>query len=962
MSTALVKPEAFAQIGPVDPPLLVTPAYDETVYSYGFEDYAALPPVPAQQVYSFGFETWAATTVPAQIVFTDSFESLPISWTLNSGTTSTYTGPTSLTAYVKDGSYAALFSRSSAAGAMTATKVISGLTIGRSYTASVWGRGWPGATITAASIGASGIGNSTPIALGTSGLTQMLFTFTATATSHTLVLSATTGGVGSRHAAVFDYVTLTRDAYTEGSGTPNDGLDGWTGGTNVASPRRSGARAFQGSTPSRTFTGLEVGRSYTLSGWRYNGSAWSAVSNQFTATASTMTRSITISGATHWDNLTLTRDAYTIVTNNGLDGWTTGTVQSAVKRSGSYALQANAPARAFTGLVVGHQYTLRAWHSPLSGGAWTLFSETFTAASTSQSRTLNVAGTRNWDDVELIHHVPPVTTPNAPLPVSGGSATLDESWSPYVQASVEVPLTDLAFLERIDPRDDQRVQLLAGDAIGQTDREFDLGLRGRTVDHKAGKVTLELASDEALLFDKRRLAATVDSTPRTFESSLRGVCSWALGKIGANLLAGTADADLTATWDATNLQTNPSAGANLDGWTASGGTLARVTGGIGHPDGTPSSVRAIMSAGATGGLYFYGGDDSSIAGGVYNVRISGKQLYRVSAWVRTSVSKTIRLSVQQRNSGNTPAGANLNGPDFTTTANTWHRLTYVFQAYPESVRMGVYCYLTSGTWSAGQTIDMTGVMVTEGTTDTPYFDGSTTIRTDLYAYSWSGTPHLSTSERKAFFLRPPELFDWKPGQSLNDFLRPLVEASGLRLFCDEHRVWRLVDPTSYEVPGYVVVQAKHNATEGTDTIDRNTEDWATGILVVYRWTDAEGTRREAFDFAGTDSKVVTIERESEYPGPGAAAYFLNSRTGRGRAQEVTALVDFRATPTNDVSIDLPGTVKQTGKVRRVTFGLSDGLMDLGTRGLIDTLDGSWAAWNPTQKWAEVNPTLKWKDA
>lgn len=307
---------------------------------------------------------------------------------------------------------------------------------------------------------------------------------------------------------------------------------------------------------------------------------------------------------------------------------------------------------------------------------------------------------------------------------------------------MEVPLTDLGFLEQIDPRDNQRVQINAGEMIGQTGRVFDLGLRGRTVDHKTGKVTLDLASDEALLFDKRRLAATVDNAPRTFEASLRGVCNWALGKIGAFLLSGTADADVTATWDATNLQTNPSAGANLDGWTATGGTTSRITGITIPGTSITTAVRSTMGAGQPGGLYFNGGDDSTVAGGVYNVRLSGKQLYRVSAWVRTSVSKTIRLSVQQRNSSNTQSGANLNGPDFTTTANTWHRLTYVFQAYPETVRMGVYCYLTSGTWSAGQTIDMTGVMVTEGTTDTPSFDGSTTIRTDLYTYTWSGTPRV----------------------------------------------------------------------------------------------------------------------------------------------------------------------------------------------------------------------------
>ncbi|WP_433586363.1 carbohydrate binding domain-containing protein [Microbacterium hydrocarbonoxydans] len=725
MSTALVKPEASATISPV----------------------------PVER--------------PVSVVYSDSFETTPLSWTPNSGSALARVGPTS-GAWVKDGSYSLLSYRSSAAGLATATKSITTV-VGGVYTVSVWARAWTGATVTGASVGVVGIGNSTPVTLGTSGLAQLTYTFTATASTHSLILSATTAGTGTAQSAVWDYVTVTRQPWIDPSGT-------------------------------------------------------------------------------------------------------------------------------------------------------------------------------------------------APLPVSGGRVTIDESWAPYVQATVDVPLTDLELLERIDPRQSQRVTLTASESIGGTSRTFNLGLRGRTVDHKTGKVTLNLASDEALLFDKRRLAATVDSTPRTFESSLRSVCSWALGKIGATLSAGTSDADVTAAWDATNLQTNPTAQLDTSGWVGSGGTVSKVNTGATTIPGTGlnNMVRVTMNAGATGGPYFAGGDDSTVAGGALTVAIREQQLYRVSAWVRTSVSKSIRLSVQQRSATNTQPGTNLNGPAFTTTANTWHRLSFVFQAYPGAIRVGLYAYLASGTYAAGETIDITGVTITEGTLDVPAFSGGTSD--SRYTYAWNGTQYLSASTRRAIVPRPPELFDWKPGQSLNDFLRPLVEASGLLLFCDEARVWRLIDPNDYEVPGYVVVQAKHNATEGTDSIDRNTDEWGTGVLVVYRWTDADGIRREAFDFAGTDDKVITIERESEYPGPGAAAYFLNSRTGRGRVQEVTALVHFGATPTQDVTINLPGTLTQTGKVRRVTFGLSDGLMDVGTRGLTDALPGSWAEWNPSQVWAAVNPTLKWKDA
>ncbi|MCM3778992.1 hypothetical protein [Microbacterium hydrocarbonoxydans] len=770
--------------------------------------------------------------------------------------------------------------------------------------------------------------------------------------------------------------------------------DGWTTSivTTGTAPNATKIALHQFSVTAplaRTFTGLTAGRSYTLSfrayspasltltvttpagasaGMTLSASTWTTFTHTFTATAASQAISLgkSVGQNVSYDDITLTRDAYTTVTNNGRDGFSSGTVQSTTKRSGNYALSANGPAKAFTGLVIGHQYTLRGWAYFSGTNQWVQLGVPVTAVSTAQSFSLPSANTI-WDDVELVHHVPAETLPYAPLPISEGRVTLDENHAPYGLASVDVPLSDLGILERIDPREGQRVTLAAYDSAtdpGTTPpRVFDLGLRGRTVDHKTGRVSLELATDEALLMDKRRLAATADGSPRAFETSLRGICNWALGLIGANLLAGTADADVTAAWDATNLQTNPTAGTDLSGWTGAGGALARGTGGILPTPTIASFVRVTMNAGEARGPYFEGGDAAAILNGTMNVGIREKQLYRVSAWVRTSASKSIRLSVQQRNAAGALAGTNLNGPAFTTTANTWHRLTFVFQAYPGALRVGVYAYLASGTYAAGQTVDITGVTITEGTLEVPHFDGGTNGGSDSrYVYTWNGTPQLSTSERRALVPRPPELFDWKPGQSLHEFLEPLTESVGLRLFCDEQRVWRLIDPAEYEVPGYIVVQSKFNATEGTDTISRNTEDWATGVLVTYRWVDAEGTQREAFDFAGTDDLVMRVERESEYPGPGAAAYILNSLTGRGRVQDVTALVDFRATPTNDVSIDLPGTVKQTGKVRRVVFGLKTGLMEVGTRGLIDTLPGSWAAWNPTQTWSAVNPTLKWKDA
>jgi len=695
----------------------------------------------------------------------------------------------------------------------------------------------------------------------------------------------------------------------------------------------------------------------------------------FTATATTHEIYIEFQNDLPWfSKLSVVQSAYTRIENDGLDGWVSSAglaVAPGEGINGGNAMVIFADgevyiARAFTGLTIGHSYTLRGKQRSETG-AWQTVAQTYTAASTAQSFSLTSEQTGEvsyWTDMELIHHVPAVYTNTPQLPISDGKVRLDENYSPYVTANFTVPLSARELLEQIDPRTPQRVTVTATEGVSGVTRTYNLGLRSRAVDFKSQTIAIELASDEILLHDRKLVATTVDSSARQYETSLRAVCNWALGKIGATLAPGTADANMTAAWDATNLMTNPTAGLDLSGWSATGGTASRLATGT-FPAGTGigSAFRATMNAGTNGGPYFNGGDTAEVLNGLLLIPIREKQLYRVSAWVRTSVSKSLRISVQQRNSAGSLAGVNLNGPAFTTTANTWHRLSFVFQAYPGAVRFGPYVYLASGTYSAGQTIDITGVVITEGTLDHTFFDGGTTVRTDLYAYSWNGATHQSTSERKAHIVRRPELFDWTPGQSLFDFLQPLINASGLRLFCDEQRVWRLVRPEEYEVPGYVVAQTGHNATEGTDTITRNDDTWADAVVVKYTWTGADGDTQTAYDAAGDpNGKTIYRELEREYPGAGAAAAILNNFKGRGRTQAVTVIGQYGATPGQDASISLPGSYTQTGKVRAVEFDLRSGLMVLETRGLTDALPGSWVLWNPTQTWSQVNTTLKWKDA
>lgn len=533
------------------------------------------------------------------------------------------------------------------------------------------------------------------------------------------------------------------------------------------------------------------------------------------------------------------------------------------------------------------------------------------------------------------------------LPISQGKITLAEDWSPYCQASFTVPIADDSVIEQINPRENQRVVVTATEGVSGTTRTFDLGVRSRSVDQADGTITIEAESDEALLFDYAPLA--VDNTPRTYESDFRALVNYVLNKAipGAALEAGTTNADLTAYWSEENLMKNARAAVNTATWSTGSGTgnLTRVTGLTGLP--VTTGFRFTLTANA--GTYW------DFRSEYLPVRV-GQQV-NARASVRASTSRQIRLLVSffEDTTFIKETWADV------TTGTTFAVLAASGVAPPRATHARIIVRAVASA-SSGSWIEGTAFKVYEGTVlDNSYYDGNTP-NTANYTYQWAGDPNESAAQRVAVVERSPELFVWKPGVSAHDFLEPLLVHAGLRLFCDETRTWRLVDPKTYEVPGYMVVQSGHNATRGEDTITRNDDTWADAVVYRYTWVDVNGVSREEYDTAGLTGKVLTVEVDREYPGAGAAAYHLYRLQGRGRTQVVEALLPYTATPGQGVTINLPGTLTQTGKVRETILDLATGLTELGTRDLTDTLDGAWLTWDPTETWSEVDPELTWNEA
>lgn len=202
--------------------------------------------------------------------------------------------------------------------------------------------------------------------------------------------------------------------------------------------------------------------------------------------------------------------------------------------------------------------------------------------------------------------------------------------------------------------------------------------------------------------------------------------------------------------------------------------------------------------------------------------------------------------------------------------------------------------------------------------------------------------------------------DWQPGQSAWDYLRPLVDAAGLRLWCDDQRNFYLTDPAN-GTSGGVSISAKY-ATGATDALDRE-QGWHDAVVITYRWRDAAGNDQTAYDAAATAgySKVLALTYDRPWPGNGAAGAVLDRVMGRGRAQSLGAVSDYGATPGMALTVTLPSTPIQTGLVASVTWQVPDDEMRLTARDLITTPITAWVYTPAGTAWNEIPVGTDWTE-
>ena len=559
---------------------------------------------------------------------------------------------------------------------------------------------------------------------------------------------------------------------------------------------------------------------------------------------------------------------------------------------------------------------------------------------------------------------------NKPLGAVDGSITLDSAGFPHVTGDVSFSMPDAAQLALLDPREGARVEVTAI-RDGGTPRVFNLGVREVTPDRASGTVRVSLASDEALLADCAQLIDDAGAWSR--QGSLRSVCSYVLGKIGAVLQPGTADANVTAFWSVTNLITNPNVRGVVGNWIAGGaaGTLARMTGLTGGPvPGVTTYTRTTWtgnSGSGQGGAYGQTGTVAPV------VTARPFTTYRLAVWVRANVAKAVRLSVQIFAEDGSVLNGGLDIASATPTANTWTLLEGTFTTPANAAKLGVFTYCQAGVqWAAGNTYDTLGWVLHEAVA--PYLDGGVlrslpvpafdAATTDAnYIYEASGAAHVSASTRRPFPIeRDPQALIWRAGQSAMDFLHNLLTAAGLRLVCDEQRRWTLRD-ASYVADGSQTYRHAANIITARERLSREAEDWYDGAVVEYVWADRDGAeqrRTDTFALTATPTKVTRREVAAPYPGPGRAENAVRRASRRGREVTVSAVPTWLEHTDQMLSILLDGTPVQTGVAAQVEFNLDEDTVTVTAR-TADTPAAAWILIPAGEKWNSAPAGATWKN-
>lgn len=188
-----------------------------------------------------------------------------------------------------------------------------------------------------------------------------------------------------------------------------------------------------------------------------------------------------------------------------------------------------------------------------------------------------------------------------------------------------------------------------------------------------------------------------------------------------------------------NLVPNPSFEIDTQGWSNTGGTIARVT-----TEFWVGVASLQLVAGAIDEVAH------TIPSGANAVAATPGSTYVYSTYLKGEATKLFRVEIIFRDSAGVQVGGTILGAD-TAADGTWQRL----QLSPTTAPAGAaYAQLFIRNRTAGaHTLYADGVQFeVSSTVASAYFDGSSTD-TRLLDYAWTGSAHLSVSTEREIFPR-----------------------------------------------------------------------------------------------------------------------------------------------------------------------------------------------------------------
>lgn len=171
--------------------------------------------------------------------------------------------------------------------------------------------------------------------------------------------------------------------------------------------------------------------------------------------------------------------------------------------------------------------------------------------------------------------------------------------------------------------------------------------------------------------------------------------------------------------------------------------------------------------------------------------------------------------------------------------------------------------------------------------------------------------------------------EWAPGQKAWDFLAPAIQLAGLRLYCDERRIWHLVTMDTV-ADGTVTLSTETTVSDATPALDFEQGGYDS-VVCIYRWTTSAGVQMIRYDVAGASPGRNTFVKEypdTIYPGPGAAAALLARREKRRQRIPITAAALYSTRPTMKLTLHSAAEGTYGGRVAAVTFNYPQRDMDV----------------------------------